>query len=139
MMPHSLLAIPLDHIFLEGCDFQIELSHQQEQLKITLDGGYVGDEHIIYFSLYFKNIASFYYENDEMWLEQLAKKYDLTTISEHAYRGIFRCDHADLEKIQDFDPLGRLNLTRFLVLGQHCYCEFIAQKEFSIQAITPQD
>ncbi|WP_327858256.1 hypothetical protein [Acinetobacter guillouiae] len=70
-----------------------------------------------------------------MWLEQLTQKYDTSNIEKNAYASVFSSDTADLEKIKIFDPLARLDLTRFLVIGQHCFCEFIAQKEFSIQTL----
>lgn len=135
MIKHDLIFIPLEGIFLEGCNFEIQISHQQEHLKITLDGGYLGAETIVYFALSFKQVGCVYYENNEMWTEQLDEKYHLAEIEAQGYRGVFRCDTSDHEKINAFDPRNRLNLTRFLVLGQHCYCEFIANKEFSIQTL----
>lgn len=135
-MIHLLSAVNLDNIYLKGCDVQIEISQQHELLKITLDGGYSGSNEIIYFELHFKTVACVYYENNEMWLEQLTQKYDTSNIEKNAYAGVFSSDTADLEKIKIFDPLARLDLTRFLVIGQHCFCEFIAQKELSIQTIT---
>lgn len=138
-MAQPLIAIDLENVFLEGCDFRIDLSHQSEHLKITLDGGYQGSENIVYFELNFKHVACFYYENDEMWTEQLSEKYDLSVIAENGYRGVFRCDLSDHEKIKAFDPLNRLNLARFLILGQHCFCEFIADKQFAIHETYSRD
>lgn len=138
-MPQPLISIDLDDVFLEGCDFKIDISQQQEHLKITLDGGYQGSENIVYFELNFKHVACFYYENNEMWTEALEQKYDLSTIIENGYRGIFRCDQSDLDKIKDYDPLNRLDLTRFLIIGQHCFCEFIAQKQFAIHETYSRD
>jgi hypothetical protein len=137
-MIHMLRAINTANIFLEGCDFQIKMSHQQEHLKLTLDGGYSGSNEIVYFELDFRTVGCIYYENNEMWLEELAKKYDISTIEQSSYRGIFNSDTVNLEKIKTFDPFNCLNLTHFLILGQHCFCEFIAQKEFSIQKLKEQ-
>lgn len=138
-MLQPLISIDLDNVFLEGCDFKIEISHQQEHLKITLNGGYHGSEKIAFFELNFKHVTCVYYENNEMWTEALALKYDLSTVIEHGYRGIFRCDQSDLDKIKDYDPLNRLDLTRFIVIGQHCFCEFLAQKQFAIHETYSRD
>lgn len=52
-MLQPLFLIDLDDVFLEGCDFNIDISQQQEHLKITLDGGYHGSEKITFFELNF--------------------------------------------------------------------------------------
>lgn len=74
-----------------------------------------------------------------MWNEALAQKYDLSAVIENGYRGIFRNDQSDLDKIKDHDPFNRLDLTHFLIIGQHCFCEFIAQKQFAIHATYSRD
>ncbi|MDC4393295.1 hypothetical protein NQ674_18655, partial [Acinetobacter baumannii] len=49
--------------------------------------------------------------------------------------GVYKVENTDKEDFKRFDPLGRLNLNKFLIISQNCFCEIIARSEFNIEKI----
>ena len=130
---YQLKYIPTDPIYLVGSSFEIQINQTEESLRIFMDGGFNGSDEIIFFEIRF-HVASFYYEVNDMWEETLKEKYDLSELEKHRWAsGVYQVQDFNSPKMKQFDPRNTLNLVKFLVISQYCFCEVIAKETFEIK------
>lgn len=129
---YKLEYLNTQQIYLEGSSFEVEIDHSEESCSIFMDGGYEGSKKIIFFEIKFLPCCSLYYEIDQMWGDVLEEKYDITEIEGGIKKGIYKVrDYFD-SKMEVFDPKKTLNLAKFIIVGQYCFCEIIANANFEI-------
>ncbi|EXE89377.1 hypothetical protein J591_1204 [Acinetobacter baumannii 532279] len=133
---NKLSFLSFEHIYLIGSVFELNLIQNDESLTIIMDGEENESEDLVFFKINFNTVATCYYEVNEMWPEEIEKKYDMSIFETTNWQaGVYKVENTDKEDFKRFDPLGRLNLNKFLIISQNCFCEIIARSEFNIEKI----
>lgn len=130
---YQLKYVTPKEIYLLGSSFEINVDQSDETVSIIMDGEYQNKEEIIIFKLSFKKTGSIYYEINELWEETLKENYDLSEMDRSNWAcGVYKVENYSSSKMEEFDPKNRLNLVKFIIVGQYCFCEIIANADFEI-------
>lgn len=130
----KLNFVSFEKIYLIGSVFELNLRQNEEVLSIIMDGEENGYEDLNFFYIHFNTVASCYYEINEMWPEEVERKYDMSIFEETNWQaGVYKVENLNKEHIQKFDPQDKLNLSKFLVISQNCFCEITANSNIEIK------